>query len=91
MKESKIVNSGGVSFDISQVKCFKLNSNRDFGPTNKLVIEFKTRAEYIWNPEIGIYEKQLYNDTIEVEFSDWETARNYTIEFEEIWQDYLEE
>jgi hypothetical protein len=89
--KAKVINHAGVSVDLSQVKCFKLSPFSSIGKTNILVIEFKKRLEYIYNPFTETHEQQEINDFTEVEFPDWETARQYTQELEEIWQDYLDE
>ena len=87
--KSKVINRGGVSIDLSQIKCFKLSPLSTLRKKETLVIEFKKRVEYIFNPVSGEHEKEEINDFTEVEFPDWETARQSTNELEEIWQHYL--
>ena len=89
--KSKIVTHGGVSLDLSTVKCFKLNTNNSLGPTNLLIVEHKTRKEYVYNPDKDRHEIQEFNETSKVEYPDYDTAVAYRDEWEEIWQDYLNE
>lgn len=89
--EPKVINHAGASIDLSQVKCFKLSSFTGIGKPNTLIIEFKKRVEYVYNPATKQYEKEELNDLTEIEFPSWDTARQYTTELEEIWQDYLNE
>lgn len=88
--QPKVVNHAGISVDLSQVKCFKLSPFSSINKTNTLVIEFKRRVEYIYNPSTQQYHKEEINDITELEFPDWETAWQYTDELEEIWQSYLD-
>lgn len=85
----KIINHAGASIDLSQVKCFILSSFISIGKPNTLKIEFKKRLEYVFNPNTKQYEKEEINDYTEIEFPGYDTARQYTNELEEIWQDYL--
>ena len=85
----KVINHAGASIDLSQVKCFRLSNFTGIGKQNTLTIEFKKRVEYIWNPTTEQNEKEEINDFTEVEFPSYDTARQYTNELEDIWQDYL--
>ena len=76
---------------LSQIKCFKLNGFSTIGKQNTLVVEFKTHYDFIQHPETGEFLKQEYKEHTEVEFPDYETAVAYRDEWEEIWQDYLDE
>lgn len=89
--QPKVIHHAGVSIDISQVKCFKLSPFTSDSEIRTLIIEFKKRVEYIYNSQTEQFEKQEINDLIEVEFPDWDIAKQYTNEWEEIWQDYLTE
>jgi hypothetical protein len=86
----RIISHAGVSVDLAQVKCFKLSNFSGIGKQNTLTIEFKKRIEYILNPSIGEYVKEELNDATEITFPEYEIARAYTTEWEEIWQDYLD-
>jgi len=85
----KVVYHAGASVDLSQIKCFRLTNFEGIGKRNTLTIEFKKRLEYVFNPAIEEYEKEEINDTTEIVFPDWESARQHTEEFQEIWSDYL--
>ena len=77
----------GLSIDVSQLKCFKINLYG--GPAN-VTVEYKTRYEYIYNPSTEEYEKHEYNDSTVVECPDYGTAKLFVEEWNEIWQRYLE-
>lgn len=88
--EPKVIEHAGVTLDFSKVKCFKLSQFDSIGKPNTLSIEFKTRLEYVWNPNSEKYEKEEINEKTEIEFPSWDSAKAYSREFEEIWQDYLD-
>lgn len=90
MNSPRLVTHAGLTLNLSQIKCFKLNPFSNIGPQNALVVEFKTRYDFIPHPETGKFEKQEYREQTEVEFPDYETAVVYRDEWEEIWQDYLD-
>jgi len=89
MKNHKVISHAGLTIDLATIKCLKLSTFSDLGKTNILVVEFKTRYDYIENPKTGEFEKQEYNEQTEIEFSDYETAKVYRLELDEIWEDYL--
>jgi hypothetical protein len=91
MNSPRLITHGGLTLNISQVKCFRLSNFSGIGKRNTLTVEFKTRYDYIQNPITGKFEKQEYNETTELEFPDYDTAVVYTDEWIEIWQSYLEE
>lgn len=91
MNSPRLVTHAGLTINLSQVKCFKLNSFTDIGKTNTLVVEFKTRYDYIQHPETSEFKKQEYNEKTEIEFPDYDTAKAYSEEWIEIWQEYLDE
>ena len=91
MNSPRLATHAGLTLNLSQIKCFKLNSFTSLDKKNTLVVEFKTRYDFIQHPETGKFEKQEYNEQTEVEFPDHETAVVYRDEWEEIWQDYLDE
>ena len=88
---NKIITHGGVTLNMATLKCFKVSSNSDIGKTNVMVVEHKTRIEFIQHPKTGEYEKQEFNEKTEVEYPSFELAQAYRKEWEEIWQDYLDE
>jgi len=89
MNKSKIIGHAGVYFDLSKVKCFKLSPFTGTSKDNTLIIEFLIRTEFLFHPAVEEWGKEVYNDTVEIEFPDYETAKQYTKEWAEIWQDYL--
>ena len=92
MPTSKIVTHAGLMLDLAQVKCFKLSPFLiDGNNINQLVVEFKTRLEYVFHPGTQHWEKHTMNEQIEQEFPSYNTAEAYLREWEEIWQDYLDE
>ncbi len=91
MNKAKVISIAGLTVNLAQVKSFHLSNFSSIGKRNTLIVEFKTRHEYIYNPGTKEYEKQEYNDVSEVQFPDWETAREYVKAWEDNWQDYLNE
>lgn len=91
MNKPKVVTDGKISINLAEVKCIRVISIRELDIKKAiLVIEFKSRFEYIFNPESGKFEKQEYNDKTEIEFSEYEMATAYQREWENMWQEYLE-
>ncbi|NCP83918.1 MAG: hypothetical protein COW66_08340 [Flavobacteriaceae bacterium CG18_big_fil_WC_8_21_14_2_50_34_36] len=91
MNLPRVITHGGVTLNLSTIKCFKLQTHRDLGKTNVMVVEHKKRYDYIQHPQTHEYEKQEYNETTEVEYSSYDSAEAHRNEWEEIWQDYLDE
>ncbi len=84
-----MANVAGLSFDLSQLKCLKCSSFDTIGKPNTVVIEFKKRFEYFFNPATDQFEKEEITDFTEIEFTNWDLFRTYRRELEEIWEDYL--
>lgn len=91
MNKPRVVSHCGLTVNLAQVKSFHLSNFTSIGKRNTLIVEFNTRYDYIFNPATKEFEKQEYNESSEVEFPDWETANAYRNEWEQIWQDYLNE
>lgn len=91
MNSPRVVTHAILTLNHSQVKCFRLSNFSGIGKRNTLTVEFKTRYDYIQHPATGEFEKQEYNETTELEFPDYDTAKEYTDEWIEIWQEYLDE
>ena len=91
MNSPRLATHAGLTLNLSQIKCFKLNGFTSLSKRNTLVVEFKTRYDFIQHPETGKFEKQVYNEHTEVEFPNYETAVAHRDEWEDIWQDYLDE
>ena len=78
---------GSYSLDLSQIKAIK----KDYD-TRSIVFEFKTRAEFLMNPETE--EKELYpvNETpVSVQFESSDQMHAYYDEVVEAWKEYLQE
>ena len=91
MNSPRVVTHAGLSLNLSRVKCFRLSNFNDIGKKNTLTVEFKTRYDYIQHPETGEFEKQEYNEKTEVEYPTYSSAEAHRNEWEEIWQDYLDD
>ena len=90
MPKPKIASHAGIMLDLSQVKCFKLSPFIiDGNDLNQLIVEFKTRLEYVFHPGTQEWEMHRVNEQIEHEFPSYDTAQAYLEEWEEIWQRYL--
>jgi len=86
--EAETLTYGGLTLDLSQVKCFKQIGC--FGESkHSMIVVFKTRYDYIKHPETGKYIKQKYNETVEVGFPDFATASAYIRDWEDYWEKYL--
>ena len=92
MATPKIVTHAGLMLDLAQVKCFKLSPFIiDSNDIRQLIVELKTRSEFVFHPGTQQWEKEHFAEQIEYEFPDYNTAQAYMQEWEEIWQDYLNE
>lgn len=92
MNSPKVVTYGGLTLNLADVKCFYLTNFASYGlgKRNTMIVEFKTRYNYLQHPVSGEFELQEYNDKTEVEFPDYETAKTDIEEWENIWQHYLD-
>ena len=91
MNSPRVVTHGGVTLNLATIKCFKLQTSINLGKTNVMVVEHKKRYDYIQLPQTGEYEKQEYNEITEVEYPSYDSAEAHRNEWEEIWQDYLDD
>lgn len=91
MDSPRVVTHGGVTLNLATIKCFKLQTNSDLGNTGIMTVEHKSRFGYIQHPETGKYEKQEFNEKTEVDYSSYPSAEAHRNEWEEIWQDYLDD
>lgn len=89
MNSSKVISHAGLTVNLATVKCIKLSAFDSY--SNKMIVEFKTRYDYILHPKTGEFEKQEYNEQTAIDFPDYDTALTYKGELEKIWQDYLNE
>ncbi|MCX6244658.1 MAG: hypothetical protein NTU98_08135 [Bacteroidetes bacterium] len=90
MNKPNIIYHEGIAIDISLVKSIKLVS-KSVQDLQRVVIEFKTRYEYVFNPNKGVHEKEKIDDVTELTYDDFGIAQQIVKEFMEIWQDYLDE
>ena len=90
MKRSKIVSIDGCAVDLSRIKAIRVNSNNTLGPTNTLFIDLNSRLEYVFNPNDQKFEKVKMEDTVEIPYVDYNTARDCMNDLMEHWMDYLE-
>ncbi len=91
MNSPRVMSHAGLTLNLSTIKCFKLTNFHGIGKRNTMTVEFKTRYDYIQHPTTSQFEKQEYNEYTELEFPDYETALAYKNEWEEIWQEYLDD
>jgi len=89
--KKRIISHAGLTVDMETIKCFKVPTNTDTGKTNFLILEHKKRIEYVKNPATNEYEKIKFNDTSEIEYPSFDMANAYKDEWEEIWENYLNE
>lgn len=89
--QNKIVTHGGITLDLSQIKAFQIDSYSPNKRSHILRINFKARNEYIHNPFTEEYEKVILEDYVDHPYADFSTAEVYRNEWQEIWEDYLNE
>jgi hypothetical protein len=78
--------------DLAQVKCFKLSPFTSLDDdTRQMIVEYKTRLEYVLHPGTHQWGKEHFAERITYDFPSYDTAQAYLREWEEIWQDYLDE
>lgn len=90
MNAPRVITHAGLSVELSTIKSFHLNIFEESTP-HTLTIEFKTRYAYIRHPLTGELEKQEFNETAKQTFYSYDSAMAYLKEWEEIWQDYLDD
>ena len=92
MPTPKVVTHAGLMLDLAQVKCFKLSPFiTDENDTKQLIVEFKTRLEYVFHPGTQQWAKEYFAEQTEYDFPSYDAAKAYLREWEEIWQGYLDE
>ncbi len=91
MNSPRLAPHAGLTLNLSQIKCFKLNGFTSQDKRNTLVVEFHNRYDFIQHPESGEFEKQEYSEQTEVQFPDYQTAVVHRDEWMDIWQEYLDE
>ena len=83
MKSQRIVTHGGLTINLATIKCFKIKENI-------LIVEHKKRVEFIEHPSLEV-QKHEFSESTEMAFNDYETAVVYRDEWENIWQEYIDE
>ena len=91
MQKSQIVTHAGITMDVSNIKAFHIDGYSPRERSQILRIELKSRYEYLWNPGTKEYDKVLINDFMEHPYADFNTAVAYRDEWQEIWEDFLQE
>ena len=82
-----------VVFNIAELKSIKVLSDNAENINDRhyfLTFELKTRVEYILNPNTKQYEKEYFNDIIQVEFNDYEMAQAYRRDWIAMWDEFLD-
>src|SRR5690554_3510540 len=60
----RIINFGSNMVEVDRILAMSVNSSNTSGPTNQIKITFKTRKEYIYNPNLDNYEMEVFNDEL---------------------------
>lgn len=84
---NKIINLNGVLIELKRVKAI---IHSDFKKSNFLKIEMNKRKEYVFNPNIEIWEIQEFNDFVNIEFPDNDIAVENYRQLMNIWESELE-
>ena len=87
----KLIDLGNNIVEVDKILGMSINSYIPAGPTNFITVTFKKRKEYIYNPNIDIYEMEEFNDVLLIEYSDFQTAQAYLNEFMSEWEAVLEQ
>jgi archaellum component FlaF (FlaF/FlaG flagellin family) len=90
MKGSKIVSFEGSALDLSRINAIKVNTNSSLGPTNILTVDLKSSFEYVFNPNKNKYKKVKTKDHVEIEYVDYNAARESMEDLTGQWREYLE-
>ena len=89
---SRIINLNGNAVELQNIKAISHNSYHRAKPeTNQVKIEFKTRKEYVFNPELKEWEMETFNDVLLVDYPDNDTAVENYLQIMEIWEEALQE
>lgn len=52
----RIIELGSTLVEVDKILAMSVNSSSNNGSTNQIKITFKTRKEYIYNPNLDMYE-----------------------------------
>ncbi len=87
----KLINLKNNVVELNSIKAISLNGYINLEPTNRIKIEFKLRKEYIYNPNIELWELETLTDVLYIDFPDYDTAKVHLDEMFGEWQAYLDE
>jgi hypothetical protein len=90
-KMRKIICLNNNFVELNNILSISVNGYPNLGPTNRIKIEFNLRKEYIYNPNIELWELETFNDVLYIDFPDYETAKVHLNEMFGEWQFYLDE
>ena len=91
MLKPEIITHGGITLDVSQIKSFQIDTYNPNKRSHILRIELKSRYEYLYHPGTKEFEKVFINDFIEHPYADYDTAAVYRDEWQNIWEQCLQE
>jgi len=85
----RIINLENNMVEVDKILAMSVNSSSNNGSTNQIKITFKTRKEYIYNPNLDIYEMEVFNDELFIDYYDYATAEDYLNLFMAEWEAVL--
>ena len=85
----RIINFGSNMVEVDKILAMSVNTNTDCGPTNQIKITFKTRKEYIFYPNLDLYEMEVFNDELFIDYYNNATAEDYLNQFMAEWEAVL--
>lgn len=85
----RIIELGSTLVEVDKILAMSVNPRADSGPTNQIKITFKTRKEYIYNPNLDMYEMEVFNDELMIDYYDYATAKDYLDLFSAEWEAVL--
>lgn len=78
--------------ELDKIKAISINTYVHSEPKSNFVrIEFKTRKEYIYNPNTKIHELETFDDVLLIEFSNYDSALAHFEEMMGAWQYYIDQ
>lgn len=88
----KLINLKNNVVELNSIKAISINGYIDLEPkTNRIKIEFKSRKEYVYNPNIELWDLETFNDILFIDYPNYEIARASLDEMFGEWQAYLDE
>ena len=86
----KLIDLDNNIVDANQILAMGVNSSHSVGATNCIKITFKARKEYIYDPNIEQFTLEDFSDILNVEFADFNTAKDYLELWKAEWQAAME-